>query len=291
MSSLRFIKLHGLGNDFIVVSGLDAALPAWIEETEHVQRICARHSGVGADGILLVLPPTDPAAHARMVVWNADGSRPEMCGNGIRCVAKLLHDHVPALRSANPLAVETDSGTRECTLAIDRDGSVAMVRVDMGQPQLDRASLPMHGQGRFIDGTLDLPLGEKITGTAVSMGNPHLVAFFDDARQLEAAARRLGPLIENHDAFPQRTNAEFARLEDGHAELWVWERGCGITQACGTGACATAVAAVASGRHAVGAPLSVALPGGNLVVEVAPELARVWMTGPATEVYEGSLRW
>ncbi len=288
-SALPFLKVHGLGNDFVLLDGLSRELPlARLLEPRTAIAICDRHLGVGADGVLLLLPPRSAEAQLTMRVLNADGSEAEMCGNGIRCAAKAARDHLPRFAGLERLAFDTGAGLLHCDLRLDAEGRVAAVRVDMGRPRLERAELPMRGEGRFVEGALSAG-GRELRATAVSMGNPHLVSFVDeDPRPL---AEALGPGLEHHPDFPRRVNVEFARLDaDGAGlELWVWERGCGITRACGTGACATAVAAVVTGRAREGVPLEVRLPGGPLRIEVAPGLERVLMEGPAVEVFRGEL--
>ena len=290
--SLPFRKYHGNGNDFVVLDGLSRSLPVeLLERPEVARRLCDRHKGVGADGVLLMLEPLSAGAHARMRVINSDGSEAEMCGNGIRCVAKALHDHLDQFREEGSLLVDTGAGLLTCDLSLDpHSGLVCSVRVDMGVPMLDRPQIPMEGEGRFVDSSISLE-GHELTATAVSMGNPHLISFVDPAsgRDPRQLAETLGPLLEHHPWFPNRTIVEFARPEEGALELWVWERGCGITQACGTGACATAVAAQVTGRHPAGRPLTVRLPGGPLTIQVAEDLSRVWMEGPAAEVFEGEI--
>jgi diaminopimelate epimerase len=286
---IPFRKYHGLGNDFVVLEGIVRPLPLErLTDPATAAAICARHTGVGADGLLLVLPPLTGAALARMRVINADGSEPEMCGNGIRCVAKALHDHVEGFGATGRIVIDTGAGALPCDLTLGHDGRVESVRVDMGQPSLERKDLPMTGTGRCVESPLEGV--DALRWTAVSMGNPHIVTFVEDpAEDLERLARTLGPQLEHDPAFPNRTNVEFVWLDDSRAEAWIWERGCGITQACGTGACAVGVAAVASERHQAGAVLPVHLPGGTLSIEVEPELQRVWMDGPAVEVFEGEL--
>jgi diaminopimelate epimerase len=282
-----FSKYNGIGNDFVVVDLRDAGeggLPA----PDRVVEICRRRFGVGADGILPILPPTTDGADARMLVLNADGSVAEMCGNGIRCVVKHLWERDPAMRKGQ-LAIDTGAGLLTCQVQIAGD-EVAGVRVDMGPPRLTRAEIPMTGPAaeRAVRAPLD---GVDLPVTCVSMGNPHAVAFVDDgAVDLRALAERHGPGVETHAAFPQRTNAELARVVNAHRiDLVVWERGCGITLACGTGACATAVAACLEGRCEPGDPITVGLPGGDLEIEVARDLSRVWMTGPAAHVFDGAI--
>jgi diaminopimelate epimerase len=292
MRRVAFRKYHGLGNDFVVLDGITRQLP--VEELvmpDVAAGICQRHTGVGADGLLLILPPSDPkAAQARMRVINADGSEPEMCGNGIRCVAKALHDHIasPSQRALQ-ITVETGAGPLTCELTLGPEQLVSAVRVDMGRPLYEREALPMEGTGRFVDQQLPGDV-EALSWTAVSMGNPHLVTFVDDQQvDLRAMAARIGPVLERHPLFPNRTNVEIARLEERRAVAWVWERGCGITQACGTGACAVAAAAAITDRHSPGRSLSVQLPGGLLEILVESDLGRVWMKGPAVEVFSGEL--
>ena len=285
-----FSKYHGIGNDFLVVDLRGAGEQA-LPEPARVSEVCARRFGVGADGILAILDPVSEAADARMVVLNADGSVAEMCGNGIRCVVKHLWERDADLREGQ-LGIDTGAGLLTCQVQISGD-EVAGVRVDMGPPRLLRREIPMAGPGdeRAVRHRLD---GVDLEVTCVSMGNPHAVAFFDgheiDGAWLRARAERVGPKVETHPAFPQRTNAELAHVVDPHRiELVVWERGCGITLACGTGACATAVAACVEGRCQPGDPIAVSLPGGELDIEVATDLSRVWMTGPATHVFDGEI--
>lgn len=286
---LRFTKLHGLGNDFLLLDGREHPLPGWLADPAYVASVCHRRRGVGADGLLLVLPTILELADARMRVINADGSEPQICGNGLRCVAKYIHDHSPGPSAERVLRIETQAGIRSCQLQLAPSGRVSTVRADMGRPELDREALPMRGSGPFVDQPL-LVDGVPLTGTAVSLGNPHFVIFVDDARDLPAMAATLGPRVEHHPDFPERTNVEFARLSpDGAIEVSVWERGCGLTDACGTGACAVAAAAIATQRLAAGAAQAVNLPGGLLTIEADPGLRRIWMTGPAAEVFSGEL--
>ena len=289
---IPFRKYHGNGNDFVVLDGLDAALPVAQLERAAVQ-LCDRHRGVGADGLLLVLPPTSPAAQARMRVINADGSEAEMCGNGIRCVAKALSDHRAELQGLGRLLVDTGAGPLTCELSREQGGAVRSVRVEMGRASLAPADLQLdHPADSWIEQQLTVD-GRTLRTTAVSMGNPHLITFLDAGADPgpEQLARTLGPQLERHPLFANRTNVEFARPRpDGALELWVWERGCGITQACGTGACATAAAAQVTGRHPAAEPLVVHLPGGPLTIEVAANLSQVWMDGPAQEVFSGELK-
>jgi diaminopimelate epimerase len=291
---VSFRKYHGLGNDFVVLDGITRSLPVdRLTDVEVASRLCDRHRGIGADGLLLVLPPRGDGSQARMRVINADGSEPEMCGNGIRCVAKALRDHILDLSELDVLTIDTGAGPLECQLSFGEDGLVSSVRVDMGKPSLDPETLPMRSDGPFVDQPIS-DISAKLRWTGVSMGNPHIVAFVDDPNEdLRALAEELGPGMERHELFPNRTNVELVRLVNdggaGRAETWVWERGCGITQACGTGACAVAVAAAATERFPAGDDLAVALPGGTLRIQVAEDRSRVLMDGPAVEVFSGAL--
>ena len=295
--TLPFAKVQGLGNDFVVVDlragRVDPALAAAIQEPAMVQAVCDRHFGVGGDGILAILPGS--SGDARMRVLNADGSEAEMCGNGIRCVAKVLYDSDPALRRS-PLRIDTGAGLLACDLIVGSGAQggeeVASVAVEMGRPRLTRDEIPLApGGGERATRTPIEVSGRSFSFTAVSMGNPHAVIFIDDpAVDLRVAAETYGPLLERAPTFPRRTNVEFARLRsDGAIDLVVWERGCGITLACGTGACATVVAGCIEERVRGGRETTVNLPGGPLFITVAPDLSGVRMRGPATTVFRADL--
>jgi diaminopimelate epimerase len=283
---VEFAKYHGLGNDFLVVD-LRGGDPAGVQRLEVARALCDRRFGVGGDGVLAILP--SHAADCRMRVLNSDGSEAEMCGNGIRCVAKHLVDRDPALRGRAQVSVETLAGVMLCGVR-GEGGLVREVSVEMGRPRLSRAEIPMSGPAGepFVDQPVE---GVERRATAVSMGNPHLVFFVEESGPaLRALAERAGPALERHAWFPRRTNVEFARVDgDGSLELVVWERGVGITLACGTGACATAVAACLTGRAERGRELRVRLLGGELAITVAEDLAGVTMRGPATFVFDGSV--
>lgn len=288
---MRFSKYHGLGNDFIIVD-LRARVGAdteTIQEPAMVQALCDRRFGVGADGVLAVLPARD-GADARMRVLNADGGEAEMCGNGLRCVAKHLFERDPALRR-EALVIDTGAGLLRCEMQA-RDGAVETVTVDMGRPRLERGDIPMTGPA--TERCVSVPLQVADTAlaiTTVSMGNPHAIAFVDvSGPALRTLAETVGPAVEHHAWFPRRTNAEFARVVSAtEIELVVWERGCGITLACGTGACATAVAACLTGHAAPGTEIIVHLLGGDLAITVAEDYGTVWMRGPATHVYDAEI--
>ncbi|MBW2736517.1 MAG: diaminopimelate epimerase [Deltaproteobacteria bacterium] len=288
MPLLPFTKLHGLGNDFALFDGLDVALPAWLTDPEGVQQLCDRRFGIGGDGLLLLLP-SNTSALGRMRVLNADGSEPEMCGNGLRCVAHYLVQHHGA-SAERPFHVETGAGLLPCLVVeASVEGAPSRISVEMGKPSLEPKDLPMEANEPQIDVPLSCE-GRIFTGTAVSMGNPHFVIFEDDPRaNLQQLARDFGPVLEHHPSFPNRVNVEFVRVHNASAmEAWVWERGTGLTLACGTGACAVGVAATLTKRVGPG-PLSITLPGGDLEIVVAADLSGVTMTGPAVESYRGKV--
>jgi diaminopimelate epimerase len=277
---MKFTKYHGTGNDFVVIEALsgrpDRLTAGW------AARVCDRHFGVGADGVLLI--ERGRAAPWFMRVVNADGSEAEMCGNGIRCVAKHVFER---LGDAGPvIAIETPAGVRPCRVRTGAGGQVESVAVGMGAPILDRARIPLAGSGDSLDVSVGA-LGRSFTGHGVSMGNPHFVIF--EAMDREGADR-FGGSLSTSPMFPNQANVEFAEpLGDQHFRVVVFERGCGLTMACGTGAAATAVAAVLTGRARAGVPVRVDLPGGPLLLTVAPDLSDVTLDGPATRVFDGEL--
>ncbi|MHB8419955.1 MAG: diaminopimelate epimerase [Myxococcales bacterium] len=277
--SLHFEKVQGLGNDFVLI---DARLSALMLSAAGARRLCDRRLGIGADGVLTLLPPSEASAAARLHIYNADGSEAEMCGNGLRCAARyLLEWSEPPSRGVAPspglspaggeglfsVDIETAAGLRECRL----EGSE--VRAEVGKATVAEPE------------TLTVE-GERLRGSAVSIGNPHFVIFdrADDGR-----ARRLGPLLERHARFaPARTNVELCETTPDGLRVAVWERGSGLTLACGTGAAAAAAVAVRERLFASGRALAVDLPGGRLHVEVADDLS-IWMRGPARRVYRGEI--
>jgi len=273
---VEFTKMHGLGNDFVIVNGFGQSLPD--DPGALARRVCDRRLGVGADGLVLLLPSA--AADLRMRVFNPDGSEPEMCGNAIRCVA--LYARRRGLVAKTQLEVETLAGLIRPEILLDGDRET--VRVDMGRPRLERAEIPMRGPAGPVVGEV-LDAGERsFMVTAVSMGNPHCVVFGADLD--DAGFRKYGPLLEVHPAFPARTNVEFVEvLSPGEVAVRVWERGVGPTPACGTGACAVAVAGVLTGRTA--RRVHVRLPGGVLLIEWPDDAGPVYMSGPAEEVFDG----
>jgi len=275
MATLRFAKLHGTANDFIYVDAR-AGLPG--DPATLATRLCDRRRGIGADGLILLLPSEQ--ADCRMVIYNADGSRPEMCGNGIRGLAKFAHDQ--GLAKADPLRIETDAGVKTVRTEFTGD-RVARVTVDMGAPEWEGRKIPVAADGEVIERPLEVD-GRTYAITCVSMGNPHCVVFLEDVAGLPVAD--LGPRFEHHPFFPRRVNTEFIRVAGRtRLEMRVWERGAGETMACGTGACAAAVVAARTGRTE--RRVVVALPGGELEIEWRPD-DRVLMTGDAVAVFEGT---
>ncbi len=277
---MLFTKMQGIGNDFIVVNCLNDPL---FEDrlTEISIKVNDRKFGIGGDGLILVLPSR--MADFRMRMFNPDGSEAEMCGNGIRCFAKYVYDR--KLVSDSQVKVETLAGVKMLKL-ITRSGKVENVRVDMGQPRLRRSEIPMRGED--TEKVVGEPLkadGKRYEITAVSMGNPHVVIFEDNIDAFDLA--RVGPQIENHKSFPQRTNLQVVKVcSNSEIILRTWERGAGVTLACGTGACAAVVASALNGKTVK--RVNVHLPGGDLLVEWMGD-NRVMMTGAAEEVFEGEI--
>jgi len=274
---LRFTKVQGLGNDFILINGLVEELDT-LDFSRLAVEMCNRHLGVGADGLVLLLPSY--GADIYMRIFNSDGSEAEMCGNAIRCVAKYLYER--GLVRKEKIEVDTPAGIRVPELLLEA-GRVRAVRVDMGEPHLERPEIPMTGPaGQVVDEPLVID-GIEYRITAVSMGNPHCILFFPHLQ--EALLNTLGPRLEAHEAFPRRTNVEFVQvLSRDEIIMKVWERGAGLTLACGTGACAAVVAAFLNGY--TGRKVTVHLTAGDLNIEWAED-NHVYMTGPAEEVFSG----
>jgi diaminopimelate epimerase len=283
---VRFAKYHGLGNDFLVVDLRDARgdKAAAVQEPSVVRALCDRQFGIGGDGVLAVLPAD--GADARMRVLNSDGSEAEMCGNGIRCVAKELFDRGGVHKDR--ITIATGAGTLTCLIE-ERGGSAQTVTVAMGRPRLLRGEIPMTGPAgeRCVEQPIEVG-GYTLPITTVSMGNPHAIAFVGSRDEARRLAETVGPAVERHAWFPAKTNSEFAHVvSPREIDLVVWERGCGITLACGTGACATTVAAIVTGRAEEGTEVLVHLPGGDLQITVERGLAGVQMRGPAVHVFDG----
>src|SRR5262245_8593080 len=274
---MRFTKMQGCGNDYVYVDCVRVKPPR--DPAALSRAISDRHFGVGADGLILILP--SEKGDARMRMFNADGSEAEMCGNGLRCVAKFVHDHGIAKKAR--LAIETGRGVLAVDLEVHQS-RVERVTVDMGEPILQRSDIPTTLPG---DPPVDVPLtidGVTLKFTCVSMGNPHAVTFVDAIT--DRHVHQLGPLIEKHAAFPRKTNVEFIKVNrPDDATMRVWERGSGETLACGTGACAAAVAGVLTGR--LGRRVTMHVLGGDLELSWAVADKHVYMTGPAVEVFSG----
>ncbi len=273
---MKFTKMQGLGNDYVYVNGFEEKIE---NPSVLAVKVSDRHFGIGSDGLILINP--SKVADFEMEMYNADGSRSEMCGNGIRCVAKYVYDY--GLTDKTQISVETLGGIKYLDLTID-NGKAVRIKVDMGKPILEPAKIPVVSEGDIV---LDEPIlvdGTEYRMTAVSMGNPHTVVYMDDIEHLEI--EKTGPKFENHERFPNRVNAEFVKVLDRHTvQMRVWERGSGETLACGTGACAVAVACILNGLTED--KVTVKLLGGDLLIEWDKEKDTVYMTGPAEVVFEG----
>jgi diaminopimelate epimerase len=273
---LRFTKMHGLGNDFMV---LDLVSQHAHIQPKHAKQWGDRNTGVGFDQLLLVEPPSNPDVDFRYRIFNSDGSEVEQCGNGARCFARFVLDK--RLTMKRQIRVETSGGIIE--LDVRADGQIS---VNMGAPILEPARIPFQADSQAQSYTVDVD-GTSVELAAVSMGNPHGVLRVDSVAT--APVHTLGPKLEHHPRFPNKANIGFLEINDRqHAKLRVWERGAGETQACGTGACAAAVAAISQGW--MDSPLQLELPGGRLFIEWAGPGHPVMMTGPAVRVYEGQVR-
>ena len=274
---LNFWKMHGLGNDYVVIDNRGGELSE--EELPDLAiKLCRRRVGVGADGLLLVC--NSRVADAKMRIFNPDGTEAEMCGNGIRCFAKYCFEN--GIARKNVISVETLAGIKELRLKVV-EGAVTSVRVNMGSPCFEAEKIPIIGNGTFINKPLDVD-GKILMATALSMGNPHCVIFVNNIDDYPVDV--IGPKVENHKLFPKRTNVEFVQvISRKRLKVRVWERGVGETLACGTGACASVVAAKVLGKMEEG--VIVELPGGKLIVEYEGNV--VFMEGPAEKVFEGKV--
>lgn len=276
---MKFTKMHGCGNDYVYVNCFQET----VEHPEEVsRRISDRHFGIGADGLILIKP--SEKADFEMDMYNADGSSGAMCGNGIRCVAKYVYDY--GLTDQTSISVDTKSGVKYLDLMV-KDGRVEQVRVNMGAPELTASRIPVLSETEQVIGRPVEIGGVEYRYTAVSMGNPHAVVFVEETDCLEL--EKIGPLFEHYSGFPDRINTEFVKvLDDRTVQMRVWERGSGETLACGTGACAVAVAAVLNGV-VKGNQVTVKLLGGTLQVEWDREKNLIFMTGPAAVVFDGEI--
>lgn len=273
---MKFTKMQGLGNDYVYVNGFEEKIE---NPSALAIKVSDRHFGIGSDGLILINP--SPTADFEMEMYNADGSRGEMCGNGIRCVAKYVYDY--GLTDKTQISVETLGGTKYLELSVEK-GKVVQVRVDMGSPELKPEKIPIVAKG---DTVINMPIevdGQQYKMTGVSMGNPHAVIYMDDMAQLDI--ERIGPEFEHHERFPSRINTEFVKVIDQNTvQMRVWERGSGETLACGTGACAVAVACVLNGLTED--EVTVRLLGGDLFIKWDRDRNTVYMTGPAEVVFDG----
>ncbi|RJO65499.1 MAG: diaminopimelate epimerase [Myxococcales bacterium] len=278
MTRHRFLKVQGTGNDFVL-------FPPEVQpealSVEQIRRLCDRHFGVGSDGVLFVAPSARGDFMMRM--FNPDGTEAEMCGNGIRCFAKYLRDS--GLSTKDVVPIESRVGLHACRVFPGPDGAVAEVEVGMGKADYDRSAVGMKGSGTFVRRPIERS-GRRFLATTVSMGNPHLVIF---EPLTIPKAERTGPLFESHPAFARRTNVEFVeQAGEQHLKVVVYERGAGITLACGTGACAAFAAAAIENRIDPARPVRVDLAGGTLTIR-RDEQGEIWMRGPAVVVYEGTI--
>lgn len=276
---MKFTKMHGIGNDYVYVNGFEEKIE---NPSELAVKVSNRNYAIGSDGLIMINP--SKVADFEMEMYNADGSRGEMCGNGIRCVGKYVYDY--GLTDKTRVSVETLAGIKYLNLTVE-DGKVKSVKVDMGSPILEPENIPVVADGNTV---IDAPIlvdGKEYRMTAVSMGNPHAVIYLDDVKGLDIDA--IGPKFENHERFPKRVNTEFVRVIDRHTvEMRVWERGSGETLACGTGACAVGVACILNGLTED--RVTVKLLGGDLEIEWDREHNKVYMTGPAEVSFDGEIR-
>ena len=280
---LNFWKMEGLGNDFIMLDDRDKAIANHIPYSDLAVGLCDRHFGIGADGIILVRE--SERLDMRFVIINSDGTEPQMCGNGMRCFAKFLYE--TGILAKEEMQVETLAGTVVPRLSLDNEGRVVSVCVDMGEPVLDPAQIPfVSDQSPALEERIETPVGPAVV-TAVSMGNPHAVIFVTDMGAVDL--ERQGRAVECHGRFPEKTNVEFIQvISEEELNMQVWERGAGITLACGTGACASLVAAHLTGRASNEA--TVHLDGGDLSIRWDRETNHIFKTGPATLAFTGQVR-
>lgn len=275
---MKFTKMHGIGNDYVYVNCFSETVENPSELSKYVSD---RHFGVGSDGLILIKP--SEVADFRMDMYNADGSQAEMCGNGIRCVGKYVYDY--GLTDKTEIAIETLAGIKYLSLTV-KDGKAVMLKVNMGSPILTAEEIPVLAKQSPVVNEPITVLGKEYKMTCVSMGNPHAIIFMDNVMNMDIEA--LGPHFEKHEAFPRRVNTEFVEILDRKTvNMRVWERGAGETWACGTGACATAVACVLNGL--TDDEVTIHLLGGDLVIKWDQEENIVYMTGSATTVFDGEL--
>ena len=279
---IDFVKMHGLGNDFILIDCLNKSLGDSLFLSYLAKKLCDRNFGIGADGLLLILPSSK--ADLRMRIFNSDGSEAQMCGNGIRCFAKYAYEN--KLVSKIKFTVETLAGIITPEL-IFKDKEISGIKVDMGTPKLRKKEIPMTGEDTptVVNETLKINSEQTFKVTCVSMGNPHCIVFVDDVQSIQVD--EIGPKIENHPLFPEKTNVEFIQiLNKQEINFRVWERGVGETLACGTGACAALVASVLNKK--TDRKATIHLPGGDLDIRWADD-EHIYMTGPAELVFKGEM--
>lgn len=278
MALMKFSKMHGLGNDYVFINTLGEGGETVDDPATLARAVSDRHTGIGSDGLILV--GGSSCADVRMEMYNADGSRAQMCGNGIRCVAKYAYERHLVQEAA--LSIETDAGLRSATCVMDH-GRVSSVCVDMGPPAFSPSSLPVTVDAeRLVDWPIEIE-GQPFLMTCVSMGNPHAVIFVDDLAEVDLAS--VGRRIEHAPVFPERVNVHFVHVQTrSEVSMITWERGSGATRACGSGACAVCVAGAVANRSE--RRVKVSLPGGELEIHWADD-DHVYMTGPAVEVYTG----
>lgn len=277
---MKFTKMHGCGNDYIYVNGFQEKI-ATEDKPQLVRYLSDRHFGIGGDGVIFINPSTE--ADFEMEMYNADGSRAEMCGNGIRCVAKYVFDY--GLTEQTDISIVSFGKTKYLTLTVEQ-GKVSKVRVNMGAPELIAGEVPVISENQTVVNEEIVVKNQTYYMTCVSMGNPHAIVFMDDVAQLDIEA--IGPFFENHERFPRRTNTEFVRVIDrNHVEMRVWERGTGETLACGTGCCATVVACALN--NLTDCNVNVKVLGGSIDITWDREANLVYMTGPAETVFDGEV--
>lgn len=279
---IEFTKMQGCGNDYVYIDGGRFHI-SMEDKPEIVRFMSNRNFGIGSDGVIFINPVVDGSADFEMEMWNADGTRSEMCGNGIRCVGKYVYDK--GMTDKESVKIVSAGQVKYLDYTIE-NGQVVMAKVNMGQPILQAAEVPVISEyDQSIDEKIEVQ-GQTYRMTCVSMGNPHAVVFMDNVADVDIEA--VGPFFENHKRFPRRTNTEFVRVIDRQTlEMRVWERGTGETLACGTGACATAVAAILNGH--TDDKVTVKLLGGDLIIEWDRKANLVYMTGPAVISFEGTI--
>ena len=276
--NMKFTKMHGCGNDYVYVNCFKEEVA---DPSALAIKVSDRHFGIGSDGLILILP--SEVADFRMGMYNADGSEGKMCGNGVRCIAKYVYDY--GLTDKTQISIETKGGIKYLDLHVE-NGKVATVKVDMGEPNLLSKEIPVVWDKEKMIGENVTVAGKEYEMTCVSMGNPHAIVWVDDTKSLDL--EKIGPDFENHKMFPERVNTEFVQVLDRHTvNMRVWERGSGETWACGTGACATAVACILNGKTED--EVLIHLVGGDLKIQYDRETNHVFMTGPATTVFDGEI--